>query len=205
MVFMEDKFKKIIKGTAAEIISAVASYPLSTLKANKQTGIVFKGGLYRGIKWCVLNELINGLFFYSTYHFTNGNVLLKTGCATIVSKSISHPVFLRRKLIQVGLSATIKGTGNYKGFGMSLINAVPVNIVNFGLKDRITETVPDNFKAFSGLLSTFLAIIITHPLDTLNTSVMCKTPMVGLFSGFKERVFERTVTIGSKMVLLDVL
>ena len=220
----------ILKGTAAEIISAVVSYPLSTLKTNKQVGnqiskqvsnqisnqigkqvgkqnilkpLLSLGKYYKGLHYCILNEILNGIFFYSTYSLVNSNTLIKTACATVVSKSVSHPVFLRRKLVQVGLNDTIKGfKNNYKGFGISLINSIPVNVINFGLKDYII--LPDKLKTFSGLLSTFLAIIITHPLDTFGTSIMCSNKLnCNLFSGFTERLVERTLTVGSKMMLID--
>ena len=59
----------------------------------------------------------------------------------------------------------------------------------------------------SGYLSTALAMIITHPLDTYTTCLIIKSPINIIdalkFKGFGHRFFEKGLTIGTKMMLLD--
>jgi hypothetical protein len=59
----------------------------------------------------------------------------------------------------------------------------------------------------SGYLSSIISIISTHPLDTISTCVATRTPVqqVNVFNGFKERFFEKQLTIGCKMLFMEFL
>jgi hypothetical protein len=90
---------------------------------------------------------------------------------------------------------------------MGIINSVPGHATNFTLREFFKEKLPDQLKPIGGLLSTALSLVITHPLDTLSTRVITRTPLKGKnllnYNGFGERFLEKNITIGSKMVLLD--
>jgi hypothetical protein len=201
-------FKKIINGSSAEIISAVVSYPINTLKTNAQIGIKITyrtpSLLFKGVKYSILNEIINGIVFYSVFDTLNKKgPFIQGACSTIGAMCFSHPVYLRRKLAQVGKSTLI--SNNYDGFGIALLNCVPTVALNFTLKEQIANRL--NLGIMSGYLSTALAMVLTHPLDTYTTCMIIKTPVSIIdtlkFKGFGHRFFEKGLTIGTKMMLLD--
>ena len=200
--------KKIINGGSAEIISAIISYPINTLKTNAQVGTKLTWRtpslLFRGVKFSVLNEIINGIVFYSIFDSLHKKgPFIQGACSTIAAMSCSHPVYLRRKLAQVGKSTLI--ANNYDGFGSALLNCVPTVALNFTLKEQIANRL--NLGIMSGYLSTALAMIITHPLDTYTTCMIIKAPIHIIdslkFKGFGHRFLEKGLTIGTKMMLLD--
>ena len=201
--------KKIINGGSAEVISAIISYPINTLKINAQIGskLAWKISpliLFRGVKFCILNEIINGIVFYSVFDKLEKNgPFIQGACSAIAAMTCSHPLYLRRKLAQVGKSTRI--TNNYDGFGSALLNSVPTVALNFTLKEQIANRL--NLGIMSGYLSTALAMIITHPLDTYTTCLIIKSPINIIdalkFKGFGHRFFEKGLTIGTKMMLLD--
>ena len=201
-------FKKIINGSSAEIISAIISYPINTLKINAQIGhkLTLRKPLllFKGLKYCILNELINGIVFYSVFdNLHNKGPFIQGACSTIAAMTFSHPVYLRRKLAQVGKSTRI--SNNYHGFGNGLLNCVPTVALNFTLKEQIANRL--NLGLMSGYLSTTIAMILTHPLDTYTTSMIIKSPISIIdtlkFKGFGHRFFEKGLTIGTKLMLLD--
>lgn len=206
--------KKILGGVSAELISSSITYPLNTLKINSQVGkkisITFKNSriLTRGIGWSVLTEIINGLIFYSIFeNFKKEHGALKTSVVgSTAAICCSHPFNSRRKILQVGKQ--VRSTQNlYNGLGIALINSVPGHATNFTLREFFKEKLPDRLKPIGGLLSTALSLVITHPLDTLSTRVITRTPLRGInllnYNGFGERFLEKNITIGSKMMLLE--
>lgn len=203
-------FKKLINGTSAEIISAIVSYPINTLKTNIQIGkkITLRNPkiLFKGIQYSILNELINGLVFYPVFEYLeNKGPFIQSACGSIAAMTCSHPVYLRRKMLQVGIKPKISFKNNYNGFGNALLNCVPSVALNFTLKEQIANRL--NLGIMSGYLSTALSTILTHPLDTYTTCAITKTPINFLellkFKGFTHRFLERGLTIGTKMMLLD--
>ena len=96
---------------------------------------------------------------------------------------------------------------NYKGVYVSLFNSVPGVTINYSTREILSRNVPDNLKIFISLFSTALSIALTHPLDTLSTCITTRTPInihqIIKYKGFSERFFEKNLTIGSKMILLD--
>jgi len=201
-------FKKIINGSSAEIISAIISYPINTLKTNAQIGnkLTWRKPslLFKGVKYCVLNEIINGIVFYSVFDsLDKKGPFIQGACSTIAAMTFSHPVYLRRKLAQVGKSTSI--SHNYDGFSSALLNCVPTVALNFTLKEQIANRL--NLGIMSGYLSTALSMIITHPLDTYTTCMIIKAPVRIIdtlkFKGFAHRFLEKGLTIGTKMMLLD--
>jgi len=224
----ENKIKKVINGTIAEITAAFLSYPINTIKTNSQIGrsvsfsfpknksrnnlIQSIRPLFKGSHYSFFNEVINGIMFYSIYEKMNehtDNPFIRGSCGSIGAMLCSHPLYLRRKLAQVGKSARIgyKLVDNYKGIGMCMLNGIPASALNFGLKEKIAERL--NLGIFSGFLSTSITMILTHPLDTITTCIMTrnKIPYGSLlkFNGFSQRFFEKNLTLGTKLMLLDFL
>jgi hypothetical protein len=219
--------KKILGGVSAELISSSITYPLNTLKINSQIGkkisIIPNGSrntwnsmntwkksriLTRGFGWSVLTEIINGLIFYSIFeNFKKEHGALKTSIlGSTAAICCSHPFNSKRKILQVGKQ--VRNTRNlYNGLGIALINSVPGHSINFTLREFFKEKLPDQLKPIGGLLSTAISLVITHPLDTLSTRVITRSPLKGInllnYNGFGERFLEKNITIGSKMVLLD--
>ena len=202
--------KKIINGGAAEVISAVVSYPINTLKTNAQIGkrISFRnpGILFKGVQYSIFNEIINGIVFYSVFDYLeNKGPFIQGACSSIAAMSCSHPVYLRRKLSQIGKKPVIPFKNNYDGFGSALLNCVPTVALNFTLKEQIANRL--NLGIMSGYLSTALSMAITHPLDTYTTCMITKNPIKIMdtlkFNGFKHRFFEKGLTVGTKLMLLD--
>ena len=203
-------FKKVINGMGSEIISAAISYPINTLKVNAQIGrkVSFRnpGILFKGLQYSVVNEIINGIVFYSVFDYLeNKGPFIQGACSSIAAMTCSHPVYLRRKLAQIGKNTVIPFKNNYNGFGSALLNCVPTVALNFTLKEQIANRL--NLGIMSGYLSTALSRAITHPLDTYTTCMITKTPIKIMdalkFKGFKHRFFEKGLTVGTKMMLLD--
>jgi hypothetical protein len=206
--------KKILGGVSAELISNIITYPLNTMKINSQVGknikLTCKNSkiLTRGFGWSILTEIINGLIFYSIFeNFKKEHGPLKTSIlGSTAAICCSHPFNSKRKILQVGKQ--VRNTRNlYNGLGISLVNSVPGHSINFTLREFFKEKLPERFKPIGGLLSTALSLVITHPLDTLSTRVITRSPLKGInllnYNGFGERFLEKNITIGSKMVLLD--
>jgi hypothetical protein len=228
--------KKIINGTISEITSAFLSYPINTIKTNSQIGrnisfnfnnnnkingnLVLKNNnliqnikpLFKGAHYSFFNEVINGIVFYSIYEKMKektDNHFIQASCGSIGAMLCSHPLYLRRKLSQVGKSAKIglKINDNYKGIGMCMLNGIPTSAINFGLKEKIAEKL--NLGIFSGFLSTSITMILTHPLDTITTCIMTKNKIpygtLLKFNAFSQRFLEKNLTLGTKLMLLDFL
>lgn len=204
--------KKILAGTSAEIISATLTYPLNTLKTNAQVGIILKGGvsLFRGYKYCFVNELINGILFHTTYNtFSYLHPIVRAGLGAGICTFGSYPFYVRRKLAQVGkkMNQPYKMSSNYKGIKLSLLNTIPTSALNYTLKGYIHNNT--SLGVFSGLLSTTVAIILSHPLDTLTTNIVTGNKIKFIeclmYKGFSQRFFERNLTISIKMFLIDYL
>ena len=213
--------KKILGGVSAELICSSITYPLNTLKINSQIGkkisIIPHGFrntcknsriLTRGFGWSILTEIINGIIFYSIFeNFKKEHGALKTSIlGSTAAICCSHPFNSKRKILQVGKQ--VRNTRNlYNGLGMGIINSVPGHSINFTLREFFKEKLPDRLKPIGGLLSTALSLVITHPLDTLSTRVITRSPLKGInllnYNGFSERFLEKNITIGSKMMLLE--
>jgi len=213
--------KKILGGVSAELICSSITYPLNTLKINSQIGkkisIIPNGFrntcknsriLTRGFGWSVLTEIINGLIFYSIFeNFKKEHGALKTSIlGSTAAICCSHPFNSKRKILQVGKQ--VRNTRSlYNGLGIAVVNSVPGHSINFTLREFFKERLPDQLKPIGGLLSTAISLVITHPLDTLSTRVITRTSLKGInllnYNGFGERFLEKNITIGSKMVLLD--
>lgn len=212
---MNDEFnsKQVLNGIISELISATLTYPLNTLKINTQVGrnVIIGKNLISGIKWCLLTEAINAVFFYSIFNgFTklqSINPLIRSSVGSTVAILNSYPYNVRRKLEQVGKKITV--TNKYKGLPIALVNGVPGVAINFTVREHLKEKLPNDLKPLSGILSTMISIIATHPLDTLSTCVATRTPIRLVdcmkYSGFKERFIEKNITIGTKMVILELL
>jgi hypothetical protein len=208
--------KKVIHGISAEIISGSITFPLNTLKTNLQIGnkICHKSiNLFRGYKWFFISESVNALIFYSLFEGYNYLKKLNPLARGIMSSSLSiccsYPFNMRRKISQIGKKNIITNTihDNYKGVYVSLFNSVPGVTINYSTREILSRNVPDNLKIFISLFSTALSIALTHPLDTLSTCITTRTPIniyqIITYKGFNERFLEKNLTIGSKMILLD--
>ena len=212
----EFDFKPVFNGILSEVASAIITYPLNTIKTNSQIGkkIIINGSklhLLKGIKWCILTEIIGSVIFYSVFSgITKLQVfhpVVRSSLGSTIAIINSYPCNIRRKLLQVGKS--INNVNNYKGLSISLINSVPGSTINFTMREHFKEKLPDDLKPLSGLLSTIISIVATHPLDTLSTCIATRTPIKLIdcikYSGFKERFVEKNLTTGSKMLMLDIL
>jgi hypothetical protein len=205
--------KKVLNGIISELVSATLTYPLNTLKINSQIGkkIIFGKNLINGIHWCLITEAINAVFFYSIFNgFTKLqtiNPLLRSSMGSTIAILNSYPWNVRRKLSQVGKQINIKN--NYNGLEIALVNGVPGVAINFTMREHLKEKLPNELKPLSGIISTMISIIATHPLDTLSTCVATRTPIKLVdcmkYSGFKERFIEKNITIGTKMIILELL
>jgi len=212
---MNDEFnsKQVLNGIISELISATLTYPLNTLKINTQVGrnVIIGKNLISGIKWCLLTEAISAVFFYSIFSgitkLQSINPLIRSSVGSTIAILNSYPYNVRRKLEQVGKKITV--TNNYKGLPIALVNGVPGVAINFTVREHLKEKLPNDLKPLSGILSTMISIIATHPLDTLSTCVATRTPIRLIdcmkYSGFKERFIEKNITIGTKMVILELL
>jgi len=218
------QIQKVFNGIIAEITSAFVSYPLNTIKTNSQIGnrVTFNvrnslsikkiQPLFSGFKYSFVNELINGIVFYSIYEKMkekSDNPIVRSSVGSFGAMLCSHPLYLRRKLAQVDKSPHI-GLGlknNYKGIGICMVNGIPTSAINFGLKEIIAERL--NMGIFSGFLSTSITMILTHPLDTLATCILTKSKINYMtlfkFNGFSQRFLEKNLTLGTKLMLLDFL
>ena len=218
----KNEFKKVLNGMMAEISSAFISYPLNTIKTNSQIGnrvsfTVSKNinnikPLFKGFKYSFFNEVINGFVFYSIFEkmkLKTDNPIIRSSCGSIAAMLCSHPLYLRRKLAQVNKDTNIgfKLKNNYKGIGICMINGVPTAAINLGLKELIAQKL--NLGIFSGFLSTSITMILSHPLDTLTTCILTKSNIkyanLFRFNGFSQRLLEKNLTLGTKLMLLDYL
>jgi hypothetical protein len=199
---------EVINGMSAEILAAIITYPLNTIKTNSQIGQIIKPSfrnLSKGFHWCLLTELVNSLIFYSIFEHNKkkkGPLIASTlGSSTAIITT--YPLNTRRKLAQVGKSTNI--TNNYKGVRIGLFNGVPGNVINFTLREKFMEKSSKELKPFCGLLSTAISIVATHPLDTLSTCIATRSPFnfKNIFNGFTQRFVEKNLTIGSKMLILN--
>jgi hypothetical protein len=212
---MNDEFnsKQVLNGIISELISATLTYPLNTLKINTQVGrnVIIGKNLISGIKWCLLTEAISAVFFYSIFSgitkLLSINPLIRSSVGSTIAILNSYPYNVRRKLEQVGKKITV--TNKYKGLPIALINGVPGVAINFTIREHLKEKLPNDLKPLSGVISTMISIIATHPLDTLSTCVATRSPIRLVdclkYSGFKERFIEKNITIGSKMIILELL
>ena len=158
----------------------------------------------------MITEIISSIFFYSIFNgFTKLQILhpiVRSSIGSTLAIINSYPYNVRRKLLQVGKSIN---NINNKGLPISLLNSVPGVTINFTIREHLKEKLPNDLKPLSGLLSTMLSIVATHPLDTLSTCVVTRTPIKLIdclkYSGFKERFVEKNITIGSKMLILEIL
>jgi hypothetical protein len=204
--------KEVFNGVSAELLAAIIMYPLNTLKTNSQIGkTIIKPNiknLSRGIGWCIITELINAVVFYSIFE----NIKQKKGAlfgsilGSSAAISLSYPLNVRRKLLQVGKPIQIKN--NYKGFFVGLFNGVPGTSINFTLRENFIEKCENKkLKPLCGLISTAISVVVTHPLDTISTCIATRSPfkMNYILNGFKERFFEKNLTIGTKMLVLGYL
>ena len=207
-----NKNNVIMNGVSAELLSSSITYPLNTIKINSQVGKSFKlniKNLSRGFGWSLITELTSALIFYSIFE----NLKEKHGplkgsiVGSVLATSMSYPFNVKRKLIQIRKNVNIPLNEVYKGVNVALINSVPGTVINFTLREIFKEKLPDHLKPISGLLSTAISLVTTHPLDTISTRVATRTPIRLVeclnYNGFKERFFEKNLTIGGKMVLLD--
>lgn len=201
-------FRKVKNGICAEVFSALLMYPLNTIKTNAQIGTKIPlsiGNLFKGVHYCIINEIINGIFFYSIYHYLEKRPQsVRSACGSMVAMCASHPVYMRRKLAQVG-KETKNILHNYRGLSNSLMTVIPTVALNFTLKEHLTE----HLGIFSGYGSTILSLALTYPFDTIATCVVTKTPFrlkdAFKFNGFGHRLIERALTVGTKLTLLDYL
>ena len=202
-----DELKKIKNGVIAEVTCNILTYPLNTLKTNSQVGqIVKRTNLFKGIQYSILNELINSFLFYSIINIPKipeVPKIVKTSIGSAAAILSTYPLNTRRKLIQIGKTVKIKN--NYSGAGIALLNGVPGTTINFTLYEYFKENLHDDLKPISGYLSSIISIIITHPLDTISTCVATRSPVKGVFKGFRQRLAEKQLTIGCKMLFMEYL
>lgn len=206
-----DKHKRILNGMISEVSSNAIFYPLNTLKTNSQIGkIVSKNPilLFKGFQMGLRAELINSFVFYSIYECMQTNSLVKSTCGSILGIACSHPFTIRRKLLQTHKKIDIvKLRDNYRGFKLSIANTVPGTSINYCMRDAIRPLLSEDVKNLSGVISTFVSILITHPIDSLSTCVSTNTKIKKClnYDGLGERLLERNLVIGGKMFLLEIL
>ena len=199
---------RVFNGISAELISAVLTYPLNTIKTNSQIGNIIKPGfknLTRGIHWCLLTELANAVIFYTIFENTKNTKgpLAASIMGSTVAICTSYPLNVRRKLAQVGKSIVLKN--NYSGLHVALFNGVPGVTINYTVREKLLKKCEDSkLKPLCGVLSSAISIVATHPLDTISTCIATRSPFKWcyIFNGFKHRFIEKNLTIGSKMLLL---
>ena len=199
---------QVFNGISAELISAVLTYPLNTIKTNSQIGNIIKPSfknLTRGIHWCLLTELANAVIFYTIFENTKNTKgpLAASIIGSTAAICTSYPLNVRRKLAQVGKSIVLKN--NYSGIHIALFNGVPGVTINYTIREKLLKKCEDpRLKPLCGLLSGAISIVATHPLDTISTCIATRSPFKWcyIFNGFKHRFIEKNLTIGSKMLLL---
>lgn len=215
---IEKKFdhKKVINGVACDVFVNTIVYPINTIKTNIQTGKILSfssknfSKLSRGLKIGLMSEIMYSSCFYTLYEGIvlkeQLNPIIRSSVSSTLATTMSHPLSVRRKLSQVGKSIRIKKmSDNYKGLRFSLLNTVPGTTINFVLRDFMKPIVPKQISPFVGGISSFISILVTHPIDVLCTSA-CTDINVKKninFSGIKERLLEKGIAIGGKMMLLD--
>ena len=194
--------RKVVNGIIAELLVATVCYPLNTWKVRRQIGLrLTRDGIFKGFKWCLLNEFVDSLVFFSVAESSKSFSL-----ASICSNTVSYPLYVRTKLLQSG---KVGNGGFYHGFGLSLLNSVPGTTLNYTIKNKISKHVPDKYNWMSGYLGTGISLILTHPLSTLSTLVITRhkvNPIKLLkYDGFGFRALEQTISVGSKMLVMDFL
>lgn len=210
------KHKKVRNGLIAETSASFLSYPLSTIKTNRQIGRTINKRnplkLYKGVGWCLTADSLAAVTFYTIFEgipqLQGMNPFLRSFIAATLSSSIAHPFSTVRKNIQVGKPLkrlTLNNT--FKGYKIHLMNTIPGVSTNFTIRHVAKPLVPPWCKPFVGVFSSTCSLILTHPLDTFATRVITnnKIPFKKClnFKGFKERFSEKILTLGSKMVILD--
>ena len=206
-----DKHKRILNGIISEVSCNAIFYPLNTLKTNSQIGkIVCKNPitLFKGFKMGLRAEMINSIVFHSIYECMQTNSLVKSTCGSVLAVVCSHPLTIRRKLLQTHKKIDIiKLKDNYRGLNLSIANTVPGTSINYCMRDAIRPLLSDDVKNLSGVISSFVSILITHPIDSLSTCVSTKTKIKKClnYDGLRERLLEKNLVIGGKMFLLEIL
>ena len=199
---MDKDYHKIVKGVGAEVLTNIIFYPLNTIRIRKQINLKTSSSLLLGLKWSMVSEIINSVVFYSVFQglskITNPMVGSSLGAGAGLVCSFKTSVM--RKRIQTFKPIT---DINYNGLGCSLLNTIPGVTINFTLREYLKQK--PEFERSAGLISTMVSVILTHPLDTFTTCLVTKTKVCKtlLYKGFKERLLEKNLTIGSKMILLE--
>jgi hypothetical protein len=208
--------KKVVNGVSCDVLVNTLVYPINTVKTNIQTGKIIKCSLknsrklFRGYKYGLLSEIVYSTIFYSLYEGVKLkeqiDPILRSSISSSIATTFCHPFNVRRKLLQVNKCATKKTfKDNYKGLDLSILNTVPGTTINFVLRDLLKPIVPKQISPFVGGISSFISVVTTHPIDVLCTSACTNTKMTTLlmYSGLKERLVEKGIAIGGKMILLD--
>ena len=199
--------KRIINGIFAELLVASICYPLNTLKIRKQLNLPFQSynSLYRGIGFCLLNEFVDSLIFFSVFEKINKSVTIGSSVGSIVSNSISYPLYLRTRLRQSG--NTMGVTYNYRGFISSLACSLPSTTLNYTIKDRLNKKINPKYKKVSGYFAAALSLFITQPINNFavykQTNLPYKLLDIFNYRSFGIRLIEQTIQVGSKMYIMD--
>ena len=208
--------KKVRNGVIAEASSSLISYPLSTIKTNRQIGKTISTAspvkLYKGVGWSLTADSLAAVAFYTLFEgmpqLQDLNPFVRSFLAATVSTTVAHPFSTIRKNIQVG--KTIKNVTlktMTKGYKVHLMNTIPGVSTNFTIRHVVRPLVPPWGRPCVGIFSSACSLILTHPLDTFATRVITNNKISFRkclnFSGFKERFTEKMITLGSKMVILD--
>jgi hypothetical protein len=195
-------FNPIKNGVIAELTSTLLTYPLNTIKTNRQLNKI-PGNLFKGIGYCIAAETINAIFFYGIYNWlkqTNNNTFVSGTAATLSGMGVSYPLFLNKKLAQVNKPIN----WSYRGFGACAFNMVPNVCINFALREHFNKR---GIGLASGFLSTTITAILTNPIDTIATKIMTKEAIkfnkMLLLNGLSQRIVEKNITTGTKMFLFD--
>ena len=206
-------FKNCINGVTSDLLVNTLTYPLNTIKLKNQMGICkYKinqmGVLFKGYKYGVVSDIIHSSIFYSLYDSRLNGIhpITHTAISSMIATVTSHPFNLRKKMFQVNKKITIsKFKDNFKGLKYSLSNIVPGSTINFVLRDHMKAILPKPLSPFAGGFSSFISIILTHPIDLLCNSVCTGTKIKNILSihGLKERLLEKNISIATKMILFD--
>lgn len=200
----------IINGILSDMISSVIFYPLNTMRTNRQIGrkLAYKHA-FKGIGQSLLCDTLHGLVFYILNDgilCNKTNQIVKTVVSSSVATLCSHPLNLRKKIKQANKKIKLKTLQeNYQAINLSLANTVPGTTINFVIRDFMRENVCRH--PLIGSFSSFISILATHPIDTLFTCKCIKKSFknTNIMNGFKERMIEKNLCIGSKMYLFDYL
>jgi len=210
--------KKVRNGVIAETSASLISYPLNTIKTNRQIGKIISttqpAKLYKGIGWCLTADSLAAVAFYSLFEgmpqLQGLNPFVRSVLAATVSTTVAHPFSTVRKNLQVGntvKNVTLKTIS--RGYKTHLMNTIPGVSTNFTIRHVVRPLVPPWGRPCVGVFSSACSLMLTHPIDTFATRVITNNKVSFRkclnFSGFKERFTEKILTLGSKMVILDVL